>query len=276
MCCPSVLHEGVVVSAAGEISDARFALDSVELTYAPNARVATAARRRAQLREAERLFAVENPQPVAAAALPSARDEVANAIAFFDAPVSIGGEQATRARVLDGVGGSDVLQFACHGTMNPDDPLASALIMAHDEPLTVRDLVDRELSGVRLAVLSACETALIGPDLPDEVVALPAGLLQAGVAGIVAPLWAVPDVSTMVLMTRFYELWRRGGLAPPDALRTAQQWARDTTRDELHTSFPDVSALSGERVPAAAREMWASTRPFAAPRYWASFCYVGA
>jgi len=46
---------------------------------------------------------------------------------------------------------------------------------------------------VRLAVLSACETGLVGIDLPDEALALPTGLLQAGVASIVASQWIVPD-----------------------------------------------------------------------------------
>jgi CHAT domain-containing protein len=148
--------------------------------------------------------------------------------------------------------------------------------MANDEPLALGDLIDLRLAAVRLAVLSACETAVIGPDLPDEVIALPAGLLQAGAAGVIAPLWSVPDLSTMVLMTRFYELWRGDGLAPFEALRRAQQWVRDATRAELQASFPGVEALSGAPVPSAARRLWARTRPFAAPQFWASFSYVGA
>jgi hypothetical protein len=44
----------------------------------------------------------------------------------------------------------------------------------------------------RLAALSACETSRPGTALPDEVVFLPTGLLQAGVASVVASLWVVP------------------------------------------------------------------------------------
>ena len=66
---------------------------------------------------------------------------------------------------------------------------------------------------VRLAVLSACETALPGTGLPDEVVALPTGLLQAGVAGVIASQWAVPDLGTAILMAEFYRRWR--GTSPP-------------------------------------------------------------
>ena len=77
---------------------------------------------------------------------------------------------------------------------------------------------------VRLAVLSACETAQPGTELPDEVVALPTGLLQAGVAGIVASQWSVPDRATAMLMAEFYLVLAvgRGGAcrphcAPPSA-----------------------------------------------------------
>jgi CHAT domain-containing protein len=62
-----------------------------------------------------------------------------------------------------------------------------------------------------------------GTDLPDEVVALPTGLLQAGVAGIVASQWSVPDRATAMLMAEFYRCWRRDRLAPAAALRAAQR-----------------------------------------------------
>jgi hypothetical protein len=38
------------------------------------------------------------------------------------------------------------------------------------------------------------------------------------------------DVSTFLLMTRFYALWRKDGLHPPEALRQAQCWLRDAVR----------------------------------------------
>ncbi|MBN1936682.1 MAG: CHAT domain-containing protein, partial [Anaerolineae bacterium] len=36
---------------------------------------------------------------------------------------------------------------------------------------------------------------------------------------MVASLWSVSDLSTMLLMARFYEGWKRDGLEPPEALR---------------------------------------------------------
>jgi CHAT domain-containing protein len=81
---------------------------------------------------------------------------------------------------------------------------------------------------VRLAVLSACETLLPGTELPDEVVALPTGLLQAGAADVIASLWTVPDLESASLMVEFYGRWRTGDAEPARALRDAQLWVRDT------------------------------------------------
>lgn len=85
----------------------------------------------------------------------------------------------------------------------------------------------------------------------DEVVSLPSGLVQAGVAGVVASLWAVNDLSTVMLMERFYRLWQQEGLTPAAALRQAQCWLRDTTnREKADYLRCDVPALAGTRRPA--------------------------
>lgn len=122
--------------------------------------------------------------------------------------------------------------------------------MAHDEMLTLRDLLSLRLAGARLAVLSACETGVPGIELPDEVIALSTGLIQAGLGGVVASLWSVSDLSTMLLMARFYEHWKRDGLAPPEALRQAQVWVRDATNEEKAAYLrADVPQATGQRLP---------------------------
>ena len=142
--------------------------------------------------------------------------------------------------------------------------------MAHDETLTLRDLLDLKLQGLRLAVLSACETGIPGTNLPDEVISLPTGLLQAGAAGVVSSLWSVADLSTMVLLSRFYELWRNQNLPPATALRQAQLWLRDSTGPELapylQQSHPDLAAKFAQAP---------DQRPFAHPFHWAAFTYTG-
>jgi CHAT domain-containing protein len=150
--------------------------------------------------------------------------------------------------------------------------------------LTVQDFLDLRLAGARLATLSACETGIPGMTLPDEVVNLPAALLQAGVAGVVSSLWSVADLSTMLLMRRFYELWR-GECAdnPAAALQRAQQWIRDSTVADFKAYFRTRMAQEGETARIAkalyTHPLFGFTEPeqrlFAHPYHWAAFTYVG-
>ena len=78
-----------------------------------------------------------------------------------------------------------------------------------DGLLTLREILALNLAekgGIRLAILSACETGLQGIENADEAISLPTGLLQAGVAATIASLWSVSDLSTMLLLTKFYDL----------------------------------------------------------------------
>ena len=163
-----------------------------------------------------------------------------------------------------------VVHFACHGSADFATPLNSGLAMANDEILSLRDFLDLQLQSLRLVVLSACETGIPGTALPDEVVSLPTGLLQSGAAGVVSSLWSVADLSTMVLLSRFYELWRTEKLDPPAALRQAQIWLRDSTGPELVPYLKDSNPALAQKLEQALDE-----HPFAHPFYWAAFTYAG-
>lgn len=143
--------------------------------------------------------------------------------------------------------------------------------------LTLRDLLNLKLvennqGGIRLAILSACETALAGIELADEAISLPTGLLQAGVAGVVASLWSVSEISTMVLLTRFYTLWRDQHLEPSKALITAQKWLRDAEPRDIvahcETFIPELASKKGD--------LYRSLKyDYSHPYYWAAFSYTG-
>ena len=256
-------------------SGRRYALDDLLLTYTPNARARVAAAEQARAAAHDGLLAVDDPRPVAAGPLPAAGREVQEALKHFTRARRLDGGRATLRAVEDALGDHPILHFACHGFADVAEPLASGLMLAHDQSLTLRDLLRHGSLSARLAVLSACETAVPGTELPDEVVNLPTGLLQAGVAGVVGSLWSVSDTSTMALMARFYELWRSDGLDPPEALRRAQQWVRDAPNGAKRDRYPDVEELSGNRVPTKARRLWEQLRAHRSPSYWAAFVYVG-
>ena len=217
--------------------------------------------------------------------MPSAQYETQTVISTFKQHQVLKNTEATRAAVLAALPHCNVLHFSCHGLADLDKPLQSGLVMAHDKILTVKDVLDLRLNGVRLATLSACETGIPGIELPEEVVNLPAGLLQAGVAGVAASLWSVAEFSTMMLMAYFYDRWRIDHLEPAQALRQAQIWMRDTTNAEkneyLEQAYSENMPLAtnGIKLPAAAADYLAGeispqdeAQDFAHPFYWLLVC----
>ena len=142
-----------------------------------------------------------------------------------------------RQAVLAAAGRHQVYHFACHGAADSHDPLDSHLRLA-DGLLTIRDLLGQRLQA-RLAVLAACETGVPYAQLPDEAVSLPAALLEAGVPGVVGTLWPVEELPTLLLTTRFYDLWLGHRLPPAEALHHAQQWLRTSTLEDLKAYLHD-------------------------------------
>ncbi len=261
----------------------RYALDALTFAYAPSARVLATARASAGRIQPASIAAVDNPD----GSLNFSALEVDAILSYFpaDRTTPLRGSDATRQAVLEQLARSAVLHFSTHGWAGWAQPLESGMLLARGQNLTLRDLLEMRLDHARLAVLSACETGVPGTALPDEVVSLPAGFMQAGVAGVVASLWSVNDRSTAMLMERFYRLWRKEGLAPAEALRAAQIWLRDTTNREMAEYFKqDVPALAGYRMPeAVAADLYVdrmlqadpNARQFAHPFWWAAFCLTG-
>jgi CHAT domain-containing protein len=234
------LHATLV---SGPNTDRLPLLDVVRISYTPSSRVWHASRQHVaeQRGGAPDALVVGNPLPLPAGvgSLPGAAREARQVATLIIEQAhgqvrSLMKTAATRAAVVDALrAGSMTLthaHFACHGVAIPDDPDQSALILAQGEPLTVRDLLDPtpavRFRHLRLAALSACQTGIPGTTLPDEVVGLPAGWLQAGAAGVLASLWPVSDAATVALMTRFYELHLLDQVGPVDALWLAQRWLR--------------------------------------------------
>jgi CHAT domain-containing protein len=267
---------------ARQVTGRRYVLDTVSVSYVPNARALQAARRLAAEVPPTRLLAVADPWPVAAAPLPMAKYEVMTAAAAFPAAqTTLRGGEATFLSFEWEAAKADVLHLACHGFAELARPLDSGLVLAGGQ-VTLRRLMELQLQ-VRLAVLSACETALPGTELPDEVVALPTGLLQAGVAGIVASQWSVPDRATAMLMAEFYRRWRWDRMAPAAALRAAQCWLRDTTNAEKHAHFQAAASGHADWLPADAGRAFLDWLYFESDghshsdiHHWGAFAHVGA
>jgi CHAT domain-containing protein len=250
------------------------ALDRLLVAYAPNARVlAAAGASAATAGSGTRMLVVADPGE-AGSRLVTVTPEIASIRRLFPDATVLDEGDARPGRVLQEVPRHTVLHFACHGHADQDDALASGLRL-RDGDLSVRDLLAVRLTGAHLAVLSACETSLPHPKLFDEVVGLPGALLQAGLAGVVGSLWEVPERATLLLVSRFYELWRRHGVPAAEALNQAQRWLRDSTNAELQAYSQEFLAWPGRHT-GRGLERWRSARDFAEPDSWAAFVYTGA
>jgi CHAT domain-containing protein len=158
------------------------------------------------------------------------------------------------------------------------------------------------MSASRLVTLSACETGLtdVVKGNAEEYVGLPAGFLLAGVPCVMSSLWAVSELSTALLMERFYVNHLRGDpdepmetrlpLSPVEALGRAQIWLRDkvTAQEVARLCDEQIEKLRGrkELVPRWLSLAWREydwrarkaldDRSFAHPYYWAAFALSGA
>lgn len=261
----------------------RYALDDVCFTYIPNAFSLKNISLLPKSTQAVSLLAVNNPRPTRASPLLHTEQEVQIALSYFPRNQQLHHEKATHDEVLKALSKHNVLHFSCHGSASLDVPLNSGLLMANDRFLTLKDFFSLQLKDVQLAILSACETSLYGTELPNEVISLPIGLLQAGVAGVVGSLWVVNDLSTTILIARFYYYWQEKKCTPPDALRKAQQWTRDTANVDkityFQSSMPELSSQLISRTESSqsisTKNMHPSYSDFTSPFYWAAFTYVG-
>lgn len=253
----------------------RYALDSLVFTFAPSARSLVGAREVAARASTGGVLVVSDPAPTQAPPLPHAPVEAQLVLAQFEDGAVLEHEHASKTAVLRAIPEHSVLHFGCHALADLFSPLKSHLLMANSETISLKDLLSVESRDHRLAVLSACETGIPGLQLPDEIVSLSTGFLGAGAAGVVSSLWSVADLSTAMLMARFYELWKGRDQTPSRALRNAQIWLRDTTNGEKEAYF---SAMGGaaEGIGEALRGAPENRHGCAHPFHWGAFQYVGA
>lgn len=271
--------------------------DEFNVSYVPSARVLHAARKASATAEdhAPMLTGIGNPLPHPRPLQYGRRELEEIAALFATGAKRLHFEENAKVENLrDSLAEATHVHLACHGLIRPEEPLESCLELA-DGPLTLREIIATTwFRGVRLVTLSACWTAMSDfVHIPDEAIGLPAGFLQAGASGVVASLWPVDDLSTALLMGRFYRYHLRDNsdcgdapMPPAAALRQAQRWLRDLTVGELVDqlrSQREVSERSlatnrdrtAPQILARLRPLGRSAQPFASAYYWAPFVYLG-
>lgn len=141
--------------------------------------------------------------------------------------------------------------------------------------ITGESLIDLDLSGLELAVLSACETGLGDVAGGEGTFGLQRAFHMAGTRDVIASLWKVPDQSTAALMSLFYRnLWERN-LSPMESLRQAQLeiYRNPKKISELakgfRGKFDEVSGVSSELMIKPSKDGTAH------PLLWAAFTLSG-
>ena len=184
--------------------------------------------------------------------LSASGDEVRQIAATLGGQASVFvGADNRKARLLDArTRVPSILHVATHAMVDPSTPERSHLVFSSlpgspdADYLFLREAYDLPLTGVELAVLSACETDR-GDNVPGEgVQSFSRAFLAAGAASTVTTLWRVPDGPTAEFMKVFY-YYLQEGAERSEALRQAK------------LDF----AQSGT--------------PLAAPHYWAAFVLTG-
>ena len=256
--------------------------DEFDMKFAPSASLHAAARQRHQARAISdrrpTLVAIADPT-TGDRPLPASRDEVAAIAARFDPAhrhVAVGAD-ATSTFLRCHAPQATYLHLACHAYGAIFDFRASHLSLSDgDLPLTELSRIGPLTS--RLAVASACQTAVPDAALADEAYSIGAILLASGATGAIASFWPVDDLATALLMIKLYEALFDYDQRPSQALRHAQTWLRDLSRAEAEAIIADHQALSEEasrRHAAAEGILPDGTQPFADPSYWAAFVVMG-
>jgi len=172
-------------------------------------------------------------------------------------------EKAVRSWLVKALQTGQVVDISCHGQFDASDFLQSSLQLARGQRLTLAEALNRtvDLRGLRLLILSACQTAIL--DLRgavNEVRSLAAGMIQAGAKAVLAALWSVDDKATYLLMVRFLQEWLPDmeQESPAVALTRAQQWLRTVTYRELQQwrmiSLPHLTHREQQKAGAVAPE----------------------
>ena len=185
------------------------------------------------------------------------------------------GSQATKTlvkrKLAEDKEGIDILHFACHGLFDPQQALKSGIMLApeslgatpasqaadghpaddHREwNLTAEEIFGLEMQA-DLVTLSACESGVNERRPGDELIGLTRALIYAGTPSVAVSLWSVDELSTDILMRKFYESLLDEEKTKVDALREAQRYLRRVTMGDAIKYVEGVRRRPGPDVGAA-------------------------
>jgi CHAT domain-containing protein len=122
----------------------------------------------------------------------------------------------------DALRGAQSAHILLHGRFDMTEPLRS--ILGGSVPATA--LLALPIEGMKLVVLSACESGRLGVRISNEIYGFPWALLAGGVENVVTSRWIVAGASNGAWMQSFYGSLANGSspaVAAAFAMRTMQK-----------------------------------------------------
>jgi tetratricopeptide (TPR) repeat protein len=141
---------------------------------------------------------------------------------------------ATPTSVIEGLRGSQLAHFACHGVLEAGKPFEASFKLHGGERLKLLEIVQSRLPDAEFAFLSCCHAAEITAEsVSDEAIHLTAAMQYCGFRSVVGTMWAMADTDGRDLAKNFYKslFSRRDSRLPyyersAEALRDATQKLR--------------------------------------------------
>jgi CHAT domain-containing protein len=264
------IHAGCMPKPDGRL---HFIFHPHDVAYSYRARNLIQPLQRRAKRLSRGALVVSNPEPLPPEFAPLTMSDFESDVALHCVSGrALVGEQATTEAVTSGLVDATLAHFSCHGFADKRIDYSGVLVLANGELLTYLHLRDLRLKA-RLVVLSACRTASAALRV-ETIVSLPAAFLAAGAAAVIGTFWHADETATLLLMTRFYDLWRGGEIEPRRALGDALAWLMFARAEELRQALPQA-ALNAPAA-AALRAAAADETPYWHPWYWAGFFLAGA
>jgi CHAT domain-containing protein len=143
--------------------------------------------------------------------------------------------RATPSTALEGLQGSQLAHFACHGVLETGKPFEASFKLHGGKRLTLLEIVRTRIPDAELAFLSCCHAAEItGDSVSDEALHLTAAMQYCGFRSVVGTMWAMSDTDGRDLSKNFYKsLFSSQDSSVPyyersaEALRNATQQLRE-------------------------------------------------
>lgn len=230
----------------------RYLIEDFTLMSAPSTNVfllSTEAAQRKAVKKDEKLLGIGNPnfnrrEYIDLSDLPTAENEVKEISKFYPGNSKIFlGRNANKTALLQEITESNIFHFAGHYIANEQSPMNSKFLLAHNNQnnensdLEVKEIFGQNLSSIKLAILSACQTGTEGYFKGEGMYGVARSFLAQGVPVVVASQWAVDSDATAELMIKFHRYRRQQKISTAGALRQAQLDLLHDTRRQLDAPY---------------------------------------